>query len=790
MTNSTPSSNSQDQTLPFANLVVRVSPINRDGQATTEGSSKLYPLNLAGLTLGSSAGNHIVLQNIAPTHLLLRRSETEAFVRVMSAKQPTHLNNQKLESKEYIWWLRDQLVIGYYSPLNGEPIAAYLLELVIQNQPTNTPTIQPATLPIQQLTAVDNEPIAIDVPPLALVPGVPSIWPVTLQLVSGQSIAVQITIEEAAGILQFHALTKPFVLEQNQKHCEAIEVTVYERPENLPGDYKMTLTVQAMKNATPLLTRNPTWAIKPYLLAPALQLEGSPQRVHALRLPLLPPKWKDGTAAYTIRLTNRSNVREYYVMTIDSRDASLRFQPESRALRLEPGITTTIPLTVTQLHVEVATEGHDSQFLVRIKPDNQPEPNPAPGRYTLLSRGNLLRQLAIAAGLLCFACLLLAAYLVPAIAKSQAIKMQTQTATASAAMALTAAAIPSTVTLTPPPATTPTVISYTAMISAQLATQVISEAIFAHNQAETAAAPTNTAIAIGIQTANARDINATGTASILNTQVAVANGTVAAAQQQATAIAQIQTAVAAAQQKVDSTAAAKSGALEKTEQALATTQAQVTSTPPPNITGLMFSAAPSTIQAGKPFNIAVSLVGDNGQIVPINDVIVTLSITGLNTSINKTANSRNGVARFQGLTLTKVGNWHFHANVNDKQTNNDIEIGVTAGVANHFGIVNTLPSTVTSGVGFDLQLQAIDGYGNLDQNYTKPFSLQVTNGLQATYDPKSFANGTVTIHITITATTPVQGVSIQIKSDKINFRSPPFAISPVCRNSTCPSPAP
>lgn len=147
----------------------------------------------------------------------------------------------------------------------------------------------------------------------------------------------------------------------------------------------------------------------------------------------------------------------------------------------------------------------------------------------------------------------------------------------------------------------------------------------------------------------------------------------------------------------------------------------ITFTPPSITTATqLLVTAPPNVTAGSPFDISVTAVDNNGNVVPGYTGTVTFSSSdsfpgALPGTYTFTAGDQ-GTHTFSGGTLFTAGSQTLTAqDTATASITGTATITVAAGPANHLLIA--APASAVSGTPFDVTVAALDPYGNVDTNY-------------------------------------------------------------------------
>jgi sugar lactone lactonase YvrE len=164
-------------------------------------------------------------------------------------------------------------------------------------------------------------------------------------------------------------------------------------------------------------------------------------------------------------------------------------------------------------------------------------------------------------------------------------------------------------------------------------------------------------------------------------------------------------------------------------------------------------AVPATVPAGMPFDVTVTALNAHGSVA--TNYIGTVAFTstdpypGVLPRDYTFTPGDNGTHAFAGINLFTAGTQTLAArDTVSSSLVGSVTVVVTPVAANHFVI--TAPSTVVSGMPFDVTFTAVDPYGNTDINYQGTVTFATTDSdpgvlLPANYTFQSSDGGTHTI---------------------------------------------
>ena len=155
-------------------------------------------------------------------------------------------------------------------------------------------------------------------------------------------------------------------------------------------------------------------------------------------------------------------------------------------------------------------------------------------------------------------------------------------------------------------------------------------------------------------------------------------------------------------------------------------------------TQLVVTSQPlSSFTAGSPFTVAISAEDQFGNVDPTFGNSVTLSLkkngAGTSTALGGTLTvpAVNGVATFSDLSILTAASGYTigAATAGNVAMAATTPLTVIAGVPAKL-VLTTQPSgTITAGLAFNLVVQAVDQYGNLNTSYTQPVTVNLSTAV-------------------------------------------------------------
>jgi uncharacterized delta-60 repeat protein len=136
--------------------------------------------------------------------------------------------------------------------------------------------------------------------------------------------------------------------------------------------------------------------------------------------------------------------------------------------------------------------------------------------------------------------------------------------------------------------------------------------------------------------------------------------------------------------------------------------------------------APATVTAGQPFDVTVTAVDDNGNVVPDYTGTVTLSSSDPRTPVlgsHTFTTADAGVFTFTAVRLVTAGPQSLFADDGDLSGQADLTVDPGLAVA----LVLSGPDQVSAGVSFVVTLTAYDAYGNVATGYRGSVSFVSTD---------------------------------------------------------------
>jgi hypothetical protein len=141
---------------------------------------------------------------------------------------------------------------------------------------------------------------------------------------------------------------------------------------------------------------------------------------------------------------------------------------------------------------------------------------------------------------------------------------------------------------------------------------------------------------------------------------------------------------------------------------------------------------PATVTAATPFSFAVSAMDGFGNVdtsfngkltVSLSDQFGTTDTLGGKLTVAAT----NGVATFSGLTLYQAGMEALTVTATGIATGTTDGFSVAAAAATHLVVTTEPPDAVTAGAPFEVDISALDPFGNADTNFSGTISLAILN---------------------------------------------------------------
>jgi hypothetical protein len=153
----------------------------------------------------------------------------------------------------------------------------------------------------------------------------------------------------------------------------------------------------------------------------------------------------------------------------------------------------------------------------------------------------------------------------------------------------------------------------------------------------------------------------------------------------------------------------------------------------------------SSTVAGTPFDVTVTVQDAYGNTVPSYTGTVTFSSqdpygAALPSNYTFQATDQGTVTFPGGATLFTAGTWDVTATDSASGISGSDNVAVMAAPAVAFVIL--APSSVASGVAFDMTVMAVDPYGNIDTNYTGTVTFTTTDPDQGVVLPGSYTFST------------------------------------------------
>jgi hypothetical protein len=149
---------------------------------------------------------------------------------------------------------------------------------------------------------------------------------------------------------------------------------------------------------------------------------------------------------------------------------------------------------------------------------------------------------------------------------------------------------------------------------------------------------------------------------------------------------------------------------------------------PVTATGLSMVPSVTTVTAGSPFSITVTVVdSQNNTVASYTGTVHFLTIDGATLPADYTfTSSDQGTHTFDGVVLTRAGNQTVRVTDTANSITGDTAVEVTPAAATEFSL--TAPAASPSGMPFDLTVTALDPFGNIDTNYTGTVQFSSTDG--------------------------------------------------------------